>query len=401
MRSSYRRTVLLAAATGLLAITGLAGSRLLAGEDGGVAVSIVETELAARDAAIGAWSNALRVDPESALALAQLGGLHLQRARETGDEADYSKAEDYARRSLALRVTRNAKSYVTLANALVAQHRFVEAEVAAHSAVRYDPSVPEYSSLLAEIRMELGDYAGARAIFQRLYPFQAIPSVGPRLARWEELNGNPEAARRILERVSKAVERRRDIPREQRAWFHLRLGDLEMRRGRLYRAKQDLERGLAIQPDDHRILTSLARLELLKGNPRKAMARAEKALALRIDPATLGVLARAQLAVGDSASARETAQAMEIAVSGQPGAYHREWSLFLLDQNLRVEEVHARALEELETRKDIYGYDVVAWSLFRMGRVDDAARIMKQAMALGTRDPMLIQHANAIERSRQ
>ena len=205
MRSSYRRTVLLAAASGLLAITGLAGSRLLAGEDGGVAVSIVETELAARDAAIGAWSNALRVDPESALALAQLGGLHLQRARETGDEADYSKAEDYARRSLALRVTRNAKSYVTLANALVAQHRFVEAEVAAHSAVRYDPSVPEYSSLLAEIRMELGDYAGARAIFQRLYPFQAIPSVGPRLARWEELNGNPEAARRILERVSKAV----------------------------------------------------------------------------------------------------------------------------------------------------------------------------------------------------
>jgi tetratricopeptide (TPR) repeat protein len=401
MRSSYRRTVLLAAASGLLAITGLAGGRLLAGEDGGVTGPSVETELAARDAGIAAWSNALRVDPESALALAQLAGLHLQRARETGDETDYSKAEDYARRSLALRITRNAKSYVTLANALVAQHRFIEAAEAADAAVRYDPAIPEYSSLLAEIRMELGDYAGARAIFGKLYPFQAIPSVGPRLARWEELNGNPEAARRILERVSKAVERRRDIPQEQRAWFHLRLGDLEMRRGRLHRAKRDLERGLAIQPDDHRILTSLARLELLKENPENAMAHAEKSLALRIDPATFGVLARAQLAIGDSVSAHESARAMEVAVSGQAGAYHREWSLFLLDQNLRVNEVHARAVEELETRKDIYGYDVVAWSLFRMGRFDEAARVMKQAMALGTRDPMLIQHANAIERSRK
>src|SRR5688500_9736983 len=57
MRRSYRTTVLLAATMGLLAITGLAGSRLLAGEDGRVDTAIAETELAARDAGIAAWSN--------------------------------------------------------------------------------------------------------------------------------------------------------------------------------------------------------------------------------------------------------------------------------------------------------------------------------------------------------
>jgi tetratricopeptide (TPR) repeat protein len=353
-------------------------------------------ELAYRDAQIAAWSNALEVDPASAIALAQLAGLHLQRARESGDDSDFARAEQYARRSLALRINRNAKTYVTLATALVAQHRFAEAEAVARKAVSYDPSVEEYSALLADIEVELGDYASAGRLFSALQNRSRL-SIAPRLARWAELNGDTETARTMLRRAADIAERRKDIPREQLAWFHFRLGDLEMRNGRFNKAKAQFRKGLKAAPADYRILSALARLSLMDDKPGRAIEYGERALSVKIDPATIGVLADAHLAMGDSAAAEENIAAMEVAVRGQPGAYHRAWSLFLLDHDRRISEVHANAAGELVTRKDVYGYDVLAWSLYRLGRFDDAAAQMRNAMQLGTRDAMLYYHAGMIE----
>ena len=116
------------------------------------------------------------------------------------------------------------------------------------------------------------------------------------------------------------------------------------------------------------------------------------------DPATFGVVSDAYAALGDSAHAAEYARAMEVAVLGQPGQWHRAWSLFLLDHGRRVPEVLAHVTKELETRRDIYGYDLLAWALHKSGR-DGAARIaMARALALGTDDPLLLRHAATIGR---
>jgi tetratricopeptide (TPR) repeat protein len=90
---------------------------------------------------------------------------------------------------------------------------------------------------------------------------------------------------------------------------------------------------------------------------------------------------------------------MEVAVSGQPGAYHRAWSLFLLDHDRRIPEVLANVRKEIETRKDIYGYDLLAWALHKSGRDREARLAMNEARRLGTRDAMLFYHAGMIERS--
>lgn len=353
-----------------------------------------------RDLEIAAWTNALDTDPESSIALAQLGGLHLQRARETGSSTDIQRAEGYARRSLALRVNRNAKTYVTLATALVAQHRFSEAEAVARRAVAYDPAVPEYRALLAEVKMELGEYEGAQPLFESLAPFTSSLSVAPRLSRWAELNGETEKAYIVLRNAVTRAAARRDIPKEQLAWFHYRLGDLEMRRGRFRRAKREFGRGLMVEPGDYRILSAMAKLALLEGKHRTAIDLAERALFIHVDPATLGILADAQAATGNREREEESIRAMEVAVRGQQGAYHRDWSLFLLDRGRRLDEVRRSAEKELETRKDIYGYDVLAWSLYRLGIFEEAATNMDRALQLGTRDPVILYHAGMIEKAR-
>jgi tetratricopeptide (TPR) repeat protein len=359
----------------------------------------VMSEVSRRDTQIRVWTTALRQDPSSAIALTQLSGLYVQRARETGDDQNYTQAEQYARRSLALRVNRNGPAFVTLAAALVGQHRFQEAEQVATELVAFDPEVPQYRAQLGEIQMELGHYAAARQSFDSLYKVRTHLSIAPRLARWAEMNGNTAYARKLLSEALTEARARRNLPKEQLAWFYLRLGDIDMRNGRLRGAREMFGKGMQIEPADYRLLDAMAHLEAIEGNPKKAIEYGERGIATRLDPATLGTIGDAYATLGDSDRADEHFRTMEVAVSGQPGAYHRAWSLFLLDHNRRIPEVLANVQAEIETRKDIYGFDLLAWALHKAGRHAEARLAMNEARRLGTRDAMLFYHAGMIERS--
>lgn len=348
---------------------------------------------------IRVWNVALAQDPVSALALGHLAALYLQRARETGDDRDYNQAEEYARRSLKLRINRNGPSFVTLAAALVAQHRFQEAEQVAKDLVAFDPDIPQYRAQLGEIQMELGHYDGAQQSFDSLYSMRTHLSIAPRLARWAEITGNSAYARKLLAAALTDAKTRRDLPTEQVAWFHLRLGDIDMRNGRMRGARSLFEDGLAIQPNDYQLLDAMSHLEAVESNPKKAIEYGERGIAIELDPATLGTIGDAYAALGDRAKAEEYYKTMEVAVAGQPGAYHRAWSLFLLDHDRRVPEVLANIQKEIETRKDVYGYDLLAWALHKEHRDLEARDAMTQARRLRTRDAMLFYHTGMIERA--
>jgi hypothetical protein len=55
-----------------------------------------------------------------------------------------------------------------------------------------------------------------------------------------------------------------------------------------------------------------------------------------------------------------------------------------------------RARLELRDRQDVYGHDLLAWSLFRAGHVEEAQREMLRAQAQHTEDVMITSHAQAI-----
>ena len=354
------------------------------------------TETARRDADIAFFARRVAADPIGAADRARLAALYLQRGRETGDFGDYRRAEQLARRSLALRVAHNGNTYGLLTAALLAQHRFLEALAAARALVALEPHVPRHQAVLAEIELELGRYREARALFDSLWPARNDLAVAPRVARWAELTGRTELARRLLDRALADARGRADLPAEQLAWFHLRVGDLALRHGRLEDAAWALRAGLAARPGDYRLLAALARLEAARGRWRRAIAYGEDAIAAVPDPATFGLISDAYQALGDSITAAQYAHAMEVAVAGQPGQWHRAWSLFLLDHERRVPEVLARVRAELATRTDVYGYDLLAWALHRAHRDGEARAAMTRALALGTEDPQLRAHAAAI-----
>jgi tetratricopeptide (TPR) repeat protein len=383
----------------VVAVTALAVSsvsRAVPGAGPRVARGPVPSEAHIRDLDIEFYQRRVERDPRSARDYAQLAGLYLQRARETADNEDLVRAEQNARRSLSLRTGRNAGGFGVLASSLLAQHRFAEARDVARKLVADDSTSIAARALLAETQFELGDYQEAGKMLGSLSTYRDNLSVAPRLARWQELHGHAEEARRLLRSARHQAARLHGIPAEQLAWFDLRLGDLALRNGHLGEAEHELRNGLTISPQDYRILGALARLEASRHRWASAIEYGEQAIASALDPATLGLVGDAYRALGDSNKAQEYYRTMELAVIQQAGPFHRAWSLFLLDHDREVPRVLAKVREEIQTRRDIYGYDLLAWALHKSGDDREAARAMQSALALGTRDAMLLYHAGMI-----
>lgn len=354
------------------------------------------SERGLRDEQIRVWKTALDADPASAIAMTQLAALYQQRAREGGSYDDYITAEGFARRSLAKRTQRNGPAAVALVSILLAEHRFTDAYGVAKALVEREGDIPQYRSLLGEVSMETGDYATAATMFDSVWTERAHLSNAPRLARWLELNNHVSEARKMLTEARDDALARRDVAKEQQAWFELRLGDLELRADHPRAARKAFVAGLQIEPNDPRLLAAMARLAAAEHDSRAVIEWGERAIAVQLDPATLGLVGDAFAALGDSAKSNEYFHTLEVAVTMQPGPYHRAWSLYLLDHGLRVGEVLVKAQEELTDRRDIYGYDIVAWALHKNGREREAQAMMQMALRLHTNDPLLAQHAAAI-----
>ena len=71
----------------------------------------------------------------------------------------------------------------------------------------------------------------------------------------------------------------------------------------------------------------------------------------------------------------------------------REIVLFQASHDRDTAHAVRLAKAELEVRKDVYGYDALAWALFNDGQVEAALAPALEALSLGTRDARLLYHA--------
>jgi tetratricopeptide (TPR) repeat protein len=356
-----------------------------------------EGEIREKDIAL--FEMRAKQDPFSALDRARLASLYLQRSRSTGDFQDVLRAEAAARESIALREGRNAPARVALVHSLIAQHRFQEARAIAAALVADEPQSPSYRALFGEVQMELGEYEGSIATFDSLALTRKTLAVAPRVARLEEIRGRTHEARKLLAQAAHDALARGDLPREQMAWFQMRRGDLELRDGKLRQAERAYRAGLAIHPEDHRILAGLARVEAARGRHERALALHDRSIARVLDPMILSEMSEIALAMRDTVRAREYERVATVAASQETGSMHRAWNLFLLDRGRDPAPIAAEAAADLRTRRDVYGYDLLAWALHRQGRHAEARRAMAGALRMGTRDALLLFHAGMIERA--
>ena len=323
-----------------------------------------------------------------------LGAAYLQKARESGDPAYYSRAEAALKTSLDMDAG-NADTFVALGTLALVRHHFEEALSLGERARELNPYKAAALRVIADAQVELGRYPQAADTVQAMVNLRPDLSSYARVSYLRELFGDVPGAIEAMDRAVTA-----GAPgTEALAWTRVQLGHLHFSRGDLSAAEAEYERTLVELPGYLHARAGLARVRAARGEWAPAIAIYEGITTDLPVPEYVIALAEVQRAAGN---AEATAQAE--ALVGVIDRLYREngintdleMALFAADRDIDIAGTVERAHQAAAARPSIQAYDALAWALYKAGRYEEAMAAAEHALRLGTRDSLMRFHAGMI-----
>jgi tetratricopeptide (TPR) repeat protein len=348
--------------------------------------------------AIKFFQERIRANPADAVSYTLLAEQYVRQARETGDAGGYVRAEAALNESLRLLPSYGAAN-AALASVYYSQHNFLPALELAQEVYEGDARITDALVIMGDAQLALGNYEAAEAAYQELSQQNATPPVLARLAAFEELKGNSQAALDLMRRAA-GESLQAGGTRESVAWYILRVGDMHFNMGQPQEAGRYYEAALRMFDRYHLALAGLGKVRAAQGDYEEAIAYYQQAINRIPQPEYLAALGDLYFLTGQPEQAQiqyETVEYIGKLAKINQQIYNRQLANFYSDHDLHLQEALDLALAELESRQDIYGYDAAAWAHYKNGNFGEAQTLMEQAMALGTRDARLYYHAGMIE----
>jgi predicted Zn-dependent protease len=345
-------------------------------------------------------------NPKDAQAYAALGAAYFQRARETGDVADYQLAEDSLNKSLDL-VSADFSADAalgTMAEVCMGEHRFADALHYAQNALSLGTGDVSPFAIVGDAYADMGEYEKAADAYGRLTPRdmtlapRAAYARDSRLSYLKFIHGDTSAAISLMKTaITEGVEAQ--LQSENLAWLYYELGEYETQAGDAAAADAAYLQALNIHPGDYRALAALAKLRANHGRYAEAIVLYQKALAVVPMPLYIAELGDLYAISGNQAEAdKQYALVKYIGLLGHINQilHNRDLALFDADHDRNLGEALDLAQKELEVRHDVYTWDALAWALYKNGKMTEAANASERALKFGTRDPLLLFHAAMI-----
>jgi tetratricopeptide (TPR) repeat protein len=350
----------------------------------------------------------VRRNPEDHAGYAGLGAAYLQKGRETADAADYELAKGALEKSLDLLSNDPAAAFAMTQMAVVCmvEHRFEDAETWAQKALALGSGDPSPWAIAGDALADMGDYKGASEAYSRLK--SAYGSQDEQLAfsyqrdsRMSFLRfvaGDTEGAIQLMRSAVRTVKETH-MPAENIAWTEYQLGEVLFLDGETNAAEKAYLASLDECPNYYRALAGLAKLRASQGRYVDAAKLYKEAIARVPYPEYAAALGDIYHKLGQLDDAKKQYDLVEfIGYLSQVNQqiHNRDLALFYADHDLKLQESLALAQKELEVRRDIYTWDVLAWSLFKNEKLHEAAEAISHALEQGTKDPQLLFHAGMI-----
>ena len=329
-----------------------------------------------------------------------LASLYLARGRVTGDAATYLRAQAAATRAQGI-APNDPEVISILASADATLHEFGTARALGERVLGDHPSAFGARAIVGDAALETGDYETAARSYAALAAVLANNSgVLVRQARLASINGDLARARTLAARASAAAVTEGAFGTTL-AFPRAFQGKLALDAGQ-YAAAEAFYGG-ALQAADgwHVALAGLARARAARGDLAGAIVSLQQAIDVVPLPEYLAALGDALTARGNDRAARSAYATVEATASlAGSRLYDRQRVLYLADHatspDARTAHAVSLARDELTGRKDVFGYDALAWALFADGRAQEALPYLAQSLALRTEDPVLHFHAGMI-----
>ena len=349
------------------------------------------------DGSIHFYQEALKRNPRDGRTYYRLGDAYIQKARESGDPTYFNLAEQALRKSLEL-APRNSGALRHLAYVLYFRHEFDEAASHAQKAIALAPLDSNAYGILGDAYLETGRYRQAEQTYQQMIGLRQDLYTYSRLSGLKNIRGDIGGAIADLENAV-AEGKGNGRPGEGVAWVQWQLGDEHFAAGHLGDAKTQYLNALETYPNYYRALAGLAQVSVAEKRYEEAIELYKRAIAVIPQPDYIAALADVYKKIGRGEEAERQYALVE--TIGYLSAlnkvlYNRELAYFYADHDMKLAEALNLAQQELAVRKDIYGYDVLAWALYKNGSFEEARNAMDQALVQGTKDARLFFHAGMI-----
>jgi tetratricopeptide (TPR) repeat protein len=340
-------------------------------------------------------------DPVDFVSYSKLGDAYIRQARETGDISAYQRAQTAFEKALE-RFPDNPAAQAGLASVHFSLHDFAGALDLATQVYAADPNATSALATIGDANIALGNYDEGRTAYGKLSDAAAFgaPALS-RQAHLDELGGNPDRAIELMKQAE-ALSGANPISVEAPAFYRLQLGNLYFNTGRYDDAEHWFSTALDSFPDYYPALAGLGNVSAARGDYQQAIDDYEQSVAIVPQPVVLAALGDTYARIGDDKAAQKQYDTVEFI--GKLAAinkvlYNRELALFYADHKTKTSTAVELATAELDKRKDVYGYDTLAWALYRDGHPADAVLYARQALALGTRDAKMLFHAGLIDQA--
>ncbi|HLY83841.1 MAG TPA: tetratricopeptide repeat protein [Acidimicrobiales bacterium] len=347
------------------------------------------------DRAIASAQTTLRRDPGDFQALLDLDQAYLQKAREVADPSLYAKAAGITK-LLAHRRPSDFGLLVTegsLANAL---HRFADGLRFGRQAVRIAPDSPSGYGVVVDAANELGRYDEAIEATQKMADLRADLPALSRVSYAQELRGDLVSATTSM---TEAVTAGGTAGGENVAYVQVLLGNLLLTTGHVAQAEGQFEAAEQAFPGYPAARAGRAAVMVAGGRPADAAALLSDVV--RVQPLAAYAIAQGDdlTAAGQPAAAAQAYDlvgVIERLYAANGVNVDLELALFEADHHPGPDAV-AQARKGLASRPSYLGHEVLAWALYRAGRVTEAGKEIQRALQVGNIDPQLRFHAAVIE----
>ncbi|MEJ7848039.1 MAG: tetratricopeptide repeat protein [Pyrinomonadaceae bacterium] len=337
---------------------------------------------------------AIQKRPDSERGYNLLASAFMQKARETGDFSFNARAEESLKHSF--RVGPDNYDGIKLQAALLLNyHRFSEALEMTKRAQAVNPRDHDVYGAMVDAYVELGEYELAVDAAQKMVDLRPDTSSYSRISYLRTLHGDTKGA---IDAMKMAAGSASAGNPESIAWTRVHLGDELMHDGKLAEAEREYDHALHAFPDFHLALAAKARARYAHGDLENAVSFYKRASERVPLPEYIAPLGDLYAKMGRADEAKRQYEQVEFIekLGANSGTYSRQLALFWADHDIRLDEALAAAERERTLRNDIYSADVLAWCLYKKGRVEEAKAAIGDAMRLGTQDPRLFYHAGMI-----
>lgn len=362
-----------------------------------VSTQLAWTSESLSDRAIAQSQFKIRRHPNNPAGYYQLGDAYVQKSRESGDNSYLDLAEQALKKSLSLNPQQSGVRR-HLAHVLASRHDFEGAAAEAQKAIALDPTDMDAHGVLGDAYLETGKPEQAEQAYKTMMTLKESLSSYSRRSGMKSLKGDASGA---IADLKTAIElgKQEKQPKESIAWAQWQLGAEYYAIGKLAEAESAYLQALETYPKYYRSLAGLAQVRAAQERYPEAIELYREAINTVPMPEYVAALGDVHAKSGKQNEARKQYELVEYI--GQLSAlnkalYNRELAYFYADHDIKLQQGLELAQRELNYRRDIYAYDVLAWNLFKNGKFEEAREAMSQALKLGTKDAKLHYHAGMI-----